>query len=92
MCATRPKILCLEWDIDLLERAFESRIHAPHLPATPYELGIPLPPSFPPGSSFCAWSRLRVISLKISKWRTIKSCPSKGLFALSLSAALSNEM
>jgi hypothetical protein len=43
------------------------------------------------GSSFCARSTLRAMSLRISKWRTRNSCPSKALFVPSASAAFSNE-
>ena len=75
---------------DRLASAFDSCIRAPHSPATPYDSGFPLPP-FPLESSFCARSRLRVISLRMSKWRTRNSCPSNAFDTLSLSAALSNE-
>lgn len=41
-------------------------------PTTPYDSAPSLKP-LGPVSSFCAKSRLRVISLRMSKWRTVKS-------------------
>jgi hypothetical protein len=73
-----------------LVRTFDLSVRELYLPATLYESAFPAT-ALPLGSSFCARSRFRVTSLRISKWRTIKSWPSNAFLALSLSAALSNE-
>ena len=43
------------------------------------------------GSSFCARSTLRAMSLRMSKWRTRNKCPSLAVFAPSAFPAFGNE-